>query len=96
MVWQFCNANFKPQSFSKKIHTQKKVQPLQAFQLQHLVSLVLHLHFKLQAQAKKYLTPLKLPNKILFLANHPKKLNLHSSLFYKTLAFIFILKKFVL
>ncbi len=75
--------------FFKKIHTKKKVQPLQAFQLQHLVSLVLHLHFKLQAQAKKYLTPLKLPNKILFLANHPKKTQLAFKLILQNLGFHF-------
>ncbi len=77
------------QSFSKTYTHKKKVQPLQATQLQHFVSLVIRLHFKLQAQAKKYLTPLKLPNKSLFLANHPKKTQLAFKLLLQNLGFRF-------
>jgi hypothetical protein len=89
MVWQRCNANFKHKVFQKHTHTQKKVQTLQAIQLQHFVSLVIRLHFKLQAQAKKYLTPLKLPNKTLFLANHLKKTQLAFKLLLQNLGFRF-------
>jgi hypothetical protein len=58
------------QSFSKTYTRKKRFNPLQASQLKHFVSLVICLHFKLQAQAKKYLTPFKVPNKTLFLGNH--------------------------
>jgi hypothetical protein len=88
MTWQCCNANFKHKVFQKNTHT-KKGSTLASFSTTTFVSFVLHLHFKLQAQAKKYLTPLKLPNKTLFLANHPKKTQYAFKLLLQNLGFRF-------